>query len=103
MTDAERLTYLKMIQEDIYVCSLDATFLHISKECALTATIKELEKKISDNAQKVDTVPMSVITEIKAEIIEMRKRDPLYYYVATEDILDWVLNTIDRKVKEHET
>ena len=103
MTDAERLTYLKMIQEDIYVCSLDATFLHISKECALTATIKELEKKISDNAQKVDAIPLSVIDEIKADIIEMRKRDPLYYYVSTEDILDWVLNTIDRKVKEHET
>lgn len=49
----------------------------------------------------VDAVPMSVIEEIKADIIEMRKRDPLYYYVSTEDILDWVLNTIDRKVKEH--
>ena len=54
-------------------------------------------------AQKVDAVPISVIEEIKADIIEMRKRDPLYYYVSTEDILDWVLNTIDRKVKEHET
>ena len=54
-------------------------------------------------AKTVDAVPMSVIEEIEADIIEMRKRDPLYYYVSTEDILDWVLNTIDRKVKEHET
>ena len=51
-------------------------------------------------APTVDAIPMSVIEEIKADIIEMRKRDPLYYYVSTEDILDWVLNTIDRKVKE---
>ena len=60
----------------------------------------ELFVKKVESAQKVDAVTMSVIEEIKADIIEMRKRDPLYYYVSTEDILDWVLNTIDRKVKE---
>lgn len=113
MTDAERLTYLKMIQEDIYVCSLDATFLHISKECALTATIKELEKKISDNAQKVDAIPLSVIKEIKAEIMEqfegcdICRWDEDYDYEENNiseykyiDSISSILKIIDEKVKE---
>ena len=117
MTDDERLTYLKMIQEDIYVCSLDATFLQISKECALTATIKELEKKISDNEQKVEVIPLSVIDEIKAEIrdeaefayadFDRYKEEVLYVEpdeLPDDDFrygLERAFEIINRKVKEH--
>lgn len=90
MTKAERIGFLKMIKEDIHVCSLDANFYEIMKECALSETICELEKSV-DDAPTVNAVSEEVYTreynlrketemkeyklkkaidEIKAEIID---------------------------------
>lgn len=48
MTKAERIEWLKMIKEDIHVCSLDANFYEIMKECALSETICELEQSLEE-------------------------------------------------------
>ncbi len=57
----------------------------------------ELFVKKVESAQKVDAVPMSVIEEIKAEILNSEVK--VVGYVNTER----VLQIIDEKVKEHET
>ena len=70
MTKAERIGFLEMIKEDIHVCSLDATFYEIMKECALSETIQELKKSVGD-AQPVDAVPIDVLDKIRTEIKAM--------------------------------
>ena len=45
MTRAQRLELLKQIEEDIYVCSLESTFLDDAKSCAIHEVIEELEQE----------------------------------------------------------
>ena len=55
MTRAQRLELLKQIEKDIYVCSLESTFLEDAKSCAIHSAIEELEQE-------------SVLDKIRAEI-----------------------------------
>ena len=45
MTKDERLNWLKQIEKDINVCSLDATFDETAKSCAIRSAIEELEER----------------------------------------------------------
>ena len=45
MTRDERLTWLKEIEKDIYVCSLESTFSDDAKSCAIHSAIEELEEQ----------------------------------------------------------
>ena len=45
MTNEERLKWLKEIEEDIFVCSLESTFAEDAKSCAIHSAIEELEKQ----------------------------------------------------------
>lgn len=45
MTKEERLNWLKQIEKDIDVCSLDATFEETAKSCAIRSAIEELEER----------------------------------------------------------
>lgn len=45
MTNDERLNWLKQIETDIEVCSLDATFEETAKSCAIRSAIEELEER----------------------------------------------------------
>lgn len=45
MTKDERLNWLKQIEKDINVCSLDATFEETAKSCAIRSAIEELEER----------------------------------------------------------
>ena len=79
----------------------------------LFGTVREVD---IDNAQKVDAIPLSVIDEIKAEIMEQFEGCDIcrwfedydyeenniseYKYI---DSICSILKIIDEKVKEHET
>lgn len=45
MTREERLKLLKQIEKDIYVCSIESTFLDDAKSCAIHSIIEELEQE----------------------------------------------------------
>ena len=45
MTKEERLGWLKRIEKDIYVSSLESTFADDSKSCAIHSIIEELEQE----------------------------------------------------------
>jgi hypothetical protein len=45
MTREERLELLKQIEKDIYVCSIESTFLDDAKSCAIHSAIEELKQK----------------------------------------------------------
>ena len=45
MTREERLDLLKQIEKDIYVSSLESTFLEDAKSCAIHSVIEELEQE----------------------------------------------------------
>lgn len=45
MTKEERLQWLKQIEKDIYVSSLESTFADDMKSCAIHSVIEELEKE----------------------------------------------------------
>lgn len=53
MSDEERLKWLKVIEKDIYVCSLESTFADDAKSCAIHATIEELERRISNGKNEI--------------------------------------------------
>lgn len=50
MTKEERLGWLKRIEKDIYVSSLESTFADDSKSCAIHSIIEELEQKPCEEA-----------------------------------------------------
>ena len=54
MTKEERLYWLKEIEKDIYVCSLDSTFSDDAKSCAIHSAIEELESKQNDVLPPLD-------------------------------------------------
>ena len=58
MTREERLGLLKQIEKDIYVPSLESTFLDDAKSCAIHSAIEELEQE-------------QVLDKIRAEIIQV--------------------------------
>lgn len=45
MTKSERLKWLKEIEKDIHVCSLESTFVDDAKSCAIHSVIQELEQE----------------------------------------------------------
>lgn len=45
MTREERLELLKQIEKDIYVPSIESTFLDDAKSCAIHSAIEELEQE----------------------------------------------------------
>lgn len=50
MTREERLELLKQIEKDIYVCSIESTFLDDAKSCAIHSVIEELEREPCEDA-----------------------------------------------------
>lgn len=52
MTKLERLKWLKEIEKDIHVCSLESTFVDDAKSCAIHSVIQELEQGIKIENQK---------------------------------------------------
>lgn len=50
MTREERLKLLKQIEKDIYVCSIESTFLDDAKSCAIHSIIEELEQEPCEDA-----------------------------------------------------
>lgn len=65
MTKAKRLELLKQIEKDIYVPSIESTFLDDTKSCAIHSAIEELEQK-----PKTD-----VIDKIRAEIEQVAEEE----------------------------
>lgn len=45
MSDEERLKWLKEIEKDIFVCSLESTFVQDLKSCAIHSAIETLENQ----------------------------------------------------------
>jgi len=56
MTREERLELLKQIEKDIYVCSIESTFIDDAKSCAIHSVIEELEQE-------------PILNKIRAEIL----------------------------------
>lgn len=52
MNREERLQWLKQIEKDIHVCSLESTFTDDAKSCAIHSAIEELEKEACEDAVK---------------------------------------------------
>ena len=56
----EKLELLKQIEKDIYVCSLESTFLEDAKSCAIHEAIEELKKQrwipVSERLPETDGV-----------------------------------------------
>ena len=61
MTKLERLKWLKEIEKDIYVCSLESTFADDSKSCAIHSAIEELEKDTSGVIEELEKVRAKII------------------------------------------
>lgn len=53
MTREERLELLKQIEKDIYVPSIESTFLEDAKSCAIHSAIEELEQESCENCIKI--------------------------------------------------
>lgn len=66
MTKLERLKWLKEIEKDIHVCSLESTFADDAKSCAIHSVIEELEKCTSGVIKELE--------KIKEEIVELEKK-----------------------------
>lgn len=58
MTREQRLELLKQIEKDIYVCSIESTFLDDAKSCAIHSAIEELEQE-------------PILDKIRAEIADI--------------------------------
>ena len=54
MDKEERLKWLKQIEKDIYVCSLESTFSDDAKSCAIHSVIEELENQKTGHWTKRD-------------------------------------------------
>lgn len=63
MSDEERLKWLKEIEKDIFVCSLESTFVEDAKSCAIHSAIKALEnqKTIIEELEKIKAESQSII------------------------------------------
>lgn len=62
MSDEERLKWLKEIEKDIYVCSLESTFADDSKSCAIHSAIEELEKDTSGVIEELEKIKAEIDT-----------------------------------------
>lgn len=69
MTREERLGWLKRIEKDIYVCSLESTFEEDSKSCAIHSVIEELEESLKQEQDK-PMVEIDLYSVIKQKYIE---------------------------------
>ena len=90
MTRAQRLELLKQIEKDIYVCSLESTFLDDAKSCAIHSAIEELEQ---------EPILDKIRTEIEAEKLE---DSPNFCVKAHNNAVDRVLGIIDKYKAETE-
>lgn len=86
MTREERLGWLKRIEKDIYVCSLESTFEEDSKSCAIHSTIEELEKSLKQEQDK-PMVEIDLYSVIKQKYIE-------------REVLDEIRSEIEEQVLE---
>ena len=60
MTREQRLELLKQIEKDIYVPSIESTFLDDAKSCAIHLVIEELEQE-------------PILDKVRAEMVELTK------------------------------
>lgn len=84
MTREQRLKFLKQIEKDIHVCSLESTLLDDAKSCAIHSVIEELEQE-------------PILNKIRAEIKEQYGGCGLI-----NDGLDIALSIIDKYMEESE-
>lgn len=75
MTREEQLELLKQIEKDIYVCSIESTFLDDAKSCAIHSAIEELEQEPCEDAISRQTV-----------IDKMKERDEELSCLTVKDI-----------------
>lgn len=69
MTKEERLEWLKCIEKDIYVSSLESTFADDSKSCAIHSIIEELEQEpTTKNYLGVDCISRVEVKKIAKEM-----------------------------------
>lgn len=69
MTREERLGWLKRIEKDIYVCSLESTFEEDSKSCAIHSIIEELEQEpTTKNDLGVDCISRDDVRDVMLEL-----------------------------------
>ena len=75
MTREQRLELLKQIEKDIYVPSIESTFLDDAKSCAIHSVIEELEQEPSaKNDLAVDCVSRQFMYELGATCIATRNK-----------------------------
>lgn len=73
MTREERLELLKQIEKDIYVCSIESTFLDDAKSCAIHSAIEELEQEPCE-----DCISREKAKQILYERLNRLNGDELY-------------------------
>ena len=64
MTRAQRLELLKQIEKDIYVCSLESTFLDDAKSCAIHSVIEELKQEPCEDCISRERAEMCLTADI---------------------------------------
>lgn len=82
MTKEQRLELLKQIEKDIYIPSIESTFLDEAKSCAIHSVIEELEQE-------------SDLDKIRAEIIALPYQK-IFGNVSNYSLLDVVIEIIDK-------
>ena len=94
MNDSERLKWLKEIEKDIFVCSLESTFVEDSKSCAIHSAIEALENHIS-------------LEDIKAELLKelekLKGNSGCDYFTnrTIENCIGTVAEILDKHIKEN--
>jgi len=77
MTKEERLEWLKCIEKDIYVSSLESTFADDSKSCAIHSIIEELEQEpTTKNDLGVDCISREDALMCLTGMFENREYEP---------------------------
>ena len=94
MSDEERLKWLKEIEKDIFVCSLESTFVEDAKSCAIHSAIEELE-----NQKSLQVELEKIKAEIGAKVFEIQPTSDKYFG-GVDDVMDIVSSIIDKHISE---
>ena len=85
MTREERLELLKQIEKDIYVCSLESTFLEDAKSCAIHSAIEELEQEPILDKIRAEIESIELLAEYTRGDIKRMALDILDKYMAESE------------------
>ena len=107
MTKEERLEWLKCIEKDIWVNSLESTFEDDSKSCAIHSIIEELEQEPFKPMVEIDLysvikqsyIEREVLDKIRAEIKALSPEPTAYDVVDGNPVKDAVWETLTDVLK----